>query len=585
MRLNLNEVYRDSGLGKWFHGESATKEPGWDRYNSEGKRVGKCGDAKEGSSYSACLSKQKANKLGEEGRANFVKRKRAAQSKRGRGKKGTGKKGKKPIFVKTGASEKMNENTNIFEARRLINLSHSSKAAKRLARHHGITDPKAISQLSSKLKTRAHHGGMASRIERLATKTTTGPQDKASIIATLSKSVGLPYEKSDVEAGRPAKTPPSKLRVPSEESESTLKQPSLFDLSEDCGCDKETPAKKILKRTREKYMKEHTSNWTPKESLDAVLLEDFTQLDLYKFVGKKVLLETDTGTYFGQMIQMKENCAISNGEIITKVFDSADVVKIVCEGQKYVITEGENKANDTEAWSSCKSQAKKKFDVYPSAYANAWAAKCYKKKGGTWSKKSKKKLDEVFAEQEPEQKIKLNESASLLLKDRLKKLFFSEEIVNPENEFTMTNAEIQERDKRAEAMLSNPNFKPKLKNKDNKENAAHRIATDAVISERGGKGYEKGLFGGEDERKEKKYSRRKTRDLRRLTRGDKTEGKYEKKRRSGRNREKTAKNPETGERRTFANVEGTKGERFSKASKTRDEKTVSRSRYRKENKD
>ena len=29
---------------------------------------------------------------------------------------------------------------------------------------------------------------------------------------------------------------------------------------------------------------------------------------------------------------------------------------------------------------------KKKFDVYPSAYANAWAAKQYKKAGGGWKK-------------------------------------------------------------------------------------------------------------------------------------------------------------------------------------------------------
>ena len=36
---------------------------------------------------------------------------------------------------------------------------------------------------------------------------------------------------------------------------------------------------------------------------------------------------------------------------------------------------------------SCKAQAKKKFKVYPSAYANAWAAKEYKKRGGTWSGK------------------------------------------------------------------------------------------------------------------------------------------------------------------------------------------------------
>jgi hypothetical protein len=46
-------------------------------------------------------------------------------------------------------------------------------------------------------------------------------------------------------------------------------------------------------------------------------------------------------------------------------------------------------------WSSAKSQAKAKFDVYPSAYANAWAAKKYKSMGGGWktvsSSKSKKK--------------------------------------------------------------------------------------------------------------------------------------------------------------------------------------------------
>lgn len=35
-------------------------------------------------------------------------------------------------------------------------------------------------------------------------------------------------------------------------------------------------------------------------------------------------------------------------------------------------------------WSRAKSAARSKFDVYPSAYANAWAAKWYKSKGGGW---------------------------------------------------------------------------------------------------------------------------------------------------------------------------------------------------------
>ena len=34
-----------------------------------------------------------------------------------------------------------------------------------------------------------------------------------------------------------------------------------------------------------------------------------------------------------------------------------------------------------------KAEAKRRFKVYPSAYANGWAAKWYKSKGGTWSSK------------------------------------------------------------------------------------------------------------------------------------------------------------------------------------------------------
>jgi len=42
------------------------------------------------------------------------------------------------------------------------------------------------------------------------------------------------------------------------------------------------------------------------------------------------------------------------------------------------------KPTNPSLWSRAKSMAKSKFDVYPSAYANAWAAKWYKKKGGGW---------------------------------------------------------------------------------------------------------------------------------------------------------------------------------------------------------
>jgi len=46
----------------------------------------------------------------------------------------------------------------------------------------------------------------------------------------------------------------------------------------------------------------------------------------------------------------------------------------------------ENCPTDASKWSYYKGQAKKKFDVYPSAYANGWAAKQYKAAGGGWKK-------------------------------------------------------------------------------------------------------------------------------------------------------------------------------------------------------
>ncbi len=37
-----------------------------------------------------------------------------------------------------------------------------------------------------------------------------------------------------------------------------------------------------------------------------------------------------------------------------------------------------------------KAEAKRKFDVYPSAYANAWLVREYKKRGGTYRVEKKK---------------------------------------------------------------------------------------------------------------------------------------------------------------------------------------------------
>ena len=91
-------------LGIVLTKRGAGSEGGWDRYSSTGKKLGKCGDGKDGAAYAACLSKEKANKLGPKGRATFVNKKRADQKKAGDSKKGgNSTKGKTPTFSKTGA--------------------------------------------------------------------------------------------------------------------------------------------------------------------------------------------------------------------------------------------------------------------------------------------------------------------------------------------------------------------------------------------------------------------------------------------------------------------------------------------------
>ena len=61
--------------------------------------------------------------------------------------------------------------------------------------------------------------------------------------------------------------------------------------------------------------------------------------------------------------------------------------------------EEKNVPTNPKLWSQAKALAKKKFDVYPSAYANGWAAKWYKSKGGSWKKEESVEIEEDAATQ------------------------------------------------------------------------------------------------------------------------------------------------------------------------------------------
>ena len=111
--LLREKVYADSGLGKWFGsgGKGGAGGGGWDRYNTKGERIGKCGDGKPGEGKPKCLSKAKAAKLraqgGKKAIANAVRRKKAKDPQVDR--PGTG---NKPINVSNRI--KKNESVNTY---------------------------------------------------------------------------------------------------------------------------------------------------------------------------------------------------------------------------------------------------------------------------------------------------------------------------------------------------------------------------------------------------------------------------------------------------------------------------------------
>jgi hypothetical protein len=79
--------------------------------------------------------------------------------------------------------------------------------------------------------------------------------------------------------------------------------------------------------------------------------------------------------------------------LLDQVFDflmneTSDVEDSLNEA-KEDIDESKNNPTNAKLWSRAKSLAKSKFKVYPSAYANGWAAKWYKKQGGSWRKSKK----------------------------------------------------------------------------------------------------------------------------------------------------------------------------------------------------
>lgn len=89
-----------------------------------------------------------------------------------------------------------------------------------------------------------------------------------------------------------------------------------------------------------------------------------------------------------------EACWDTHKQVGTKMKNGKMVPNCVPKNEEVEQLDEKNKPTNPSLWARAKSLARSKFDVYPSAYANGWASKWYKSKGGGWKSVKEEVLDE-----------------------------------------------------------------------------------------------------------------------------------------------------------------------------------------------
>lgn len=394
--MNLLKSIIEEDLRKWF---GSGKKGGWDRYNTKGEKIGKCGDGEPGDAYAACLSNEKSAKLGPKGRASFVKRKRVAQKKAGDAKKGGEQsKGQKPTLVKTKANE-MKINLVEKQLKGLegipsnVSLEKISKADKlRIIKQPGnIIDFFVPDWAKSRYKfwqvigTGKIKKNMSGKFY-LAGR---GPNKSSPTFETMDDLIdGVDWK--SVEQTRRFNEEKSFFSKLDTGDKIVGKFPPFTEFVVIGTDGKKMATVKNIKtgKTSDIYS---TNNFKIKESVN----EQKVYID---YLNKKKGFKQDRikfNSYDDAVKWAKKNFDKFSPDMIKyESVNEKDYASKIKENvkpqlqveQKMELFLEKNVPNDPEKWSYAKSQAKKKFDVYPSAYANGWAAKKYKELGGGWKK-------------------------------------------------------------------------------------------------------------------------------------------------------------------------------------------------------
>ena len=325
---NFKDVKED--LRDWFGkgSEGGVGGGGWDRYNTKGERIGKCA-RDPGEPKPKCLSKEKAAKMSKSQIASAVKRKRSQDPVADRSGKGG-----KPIMV----SNKIKEETS-FGEKRFCQLCGKKEYKMECSYGPDMWDKFSIANFSI-AKTHPTNEEKDHEYSMARSELSTIMNAAKRLKARLGSGEG------NIEAWVQ-----SKITKAADYLDSAADYVDSGEMSEAASAAQQAA---IAINMKKKGIK-------PKSKVDEACWTGYKQVGLKK-KGKK----------------MVPNCVSVKEGIVGKILEQIQGE----EELKYF--EEENKPTNPSLWAKAKSLAKQKFDVYPSAYANGWASKWYKSKGGGW---------------------------------------------------------------------------------------------------------------------------------------------------------------------------------------------------------
>ena len=335
-------------LRKWFGkgGEGGVGGGGWDRYNSEGERIGKC--AREpGEPKPKCLSKEKAAKMSKDQIAAAVKRKREKDPVADRPGKGG-----KPKMVSNKIEEQSSEERYCPMCR---------KRERRMDCSYGpaMWDAVTIGGIKESKKPEPDHEHSMARSE----------------LSTIEKAVKRLKSKMKGEGNIEAWVQ-SKITKAADYIDSAA---DYLDSGEHNvhGSMDEAKNDPCWKGYKQEGLKKKGNRMVP----NCVPVES-------------VSFEIGSGHRGAQKQAKIRNLAKS-----TNNPGEMEVAKRKLKGPSLPLSDEyimeKNTPTNPKLWAKWKAKAKAKFDVYPSAYANGWAAKGYKSEGGGWKSVSEETIEDM----------------------------------------------------------------------------------------------------------------------------------------------------------------------------------------------